>query len=171
MTSRTASLADAIRLLDERVDEKRGGLPEDLFLFVSRITPLVNVDLLITDKRLGTLLTWRHDKFFGPGWHVPGGIIRFGEYAADRIRITADDELGAQVESESIPALFHESISPDRRERGHFISLLYRCRLVTGLDQARRNTSTNPLPGQWQWHRSCPADLIPQQSMYRQFIG
>jgi len=171
LTSRTASLTDAIRLLDERVDEKHGGLPEALFLFVSRITPLVNVDLLIRDELLGTLLTWRHDEFYGPGWHIPGGIIRFGEYAADRVRIAAETELGARVESESIPAHVHESISPERRERGHFISLLYRCRLATGLDQTRRCAGTHPLPGQWQWHRNCPASLIPQQSMYSQFIG
>jgi colanic acid biosynthesis protein WcaH len=32
-----------------------------------------------------TLLTWRDDESFGAGWHVPGGIIRYKETAADRI--------------------------------------------------------------------------------------
>src|SRR5438105_4861558 len=50
------------------------GLPPEVFLFLSRVTPLLNVDLLIQDDRGRTLLTWRDDEFFGAGWHVPGGI-------------------------------------------------------------------------------------------------
>ena len=53
----------------------RNGLPEDLFLFVSSLTPLVNVDLLIRDDAGRMLLGWRHDAFYGPGWHVPGSFI------------------------------------------------------------------------------------------------
>ena len=51
------------------------GLPEELFLYVSSITPLVNVDLLIKDDRGRALLTWRDDSYYGPDWHVPGGIF------------------------------------------------------------------------------------------------
>ena len=36
---------DAIRILDDLAGDPRTGLPEDLFLFISRMTPLVNVDL------------------------------------------------------------------------------------------------------------------------------
>ena len=55
------------------------GLSEETFLLISQLTPMVNVELLIQDKNKGTLLTWRHDKFYGPAWHLPGGIIRFKE--------------------------------------------------------------------------------------------
>ena len=59
---------------------------------------MINVDLLIRDDTDRTLLTWRHDAFYGPGWHVPGGIIRFKESAANRIAAVAQGELGTKVE-------------------------------------------------------------------------
>ena len=171
MTSWPEQLNDAIRLLESRIDDKPGGLPEELFRFVSRITPLVNVDLLIRDDRLGTLLTWRDDDFYGPGWHIPGGIVRFREHAAARVCICAERELGARVDFDPVPAMVHESVALDRRDRAHFVSMLYRCRLVTGPDLARRYAGAEPVPGQWHWHRDCPKQLIPQQSVYRPFIG
>ena len=51
-----------IHRLECRIDPRAGGLPDELFLFVSRITPLVNVDLLIQDDRRHTLFTWRSDE-------------------------------------------------------------------------------------------------------------
>jgi len=67
------------------IGDPRQGLPEELFLFVSELTPMINVDLLIKNDRNETLLTWRADNFYGPGWHIPGGIIRFKESASSRI--------------------------------------------------------------------------------------
>ena len=49
--------------LEAWAPEPSAGLPEALFLLVSRLTPLVNVDLLVQDEGLGTLLTWRADQF------------------------------------------------------------------------------------------------------------
>ena len=166
-----AGLAELIRELESRLDATTDGLPEELFLFVSRITPLINVDLLIQDDRGRTLLTWRSDQFYGPGWHVPGGIIRFKETAADRIRIVAKRELGAVVDFDAAPILAHECIAPDRRERGHFISLLYKCRLASDLDPRRRYSPDAPSPDQWLWHESCPENLIREQRPYASFMG
>ena len=80
------TLPEAIRLLDRLAGDPNQGLPEDLFLFISRITPLVNVDLLIQGPQHRTLLTWRSDEHHGAGWHVPGGIIRYKETAHQRRR-------------------------------------------------------------------------------------
>src|SRR5262245_58107346 len=96
-------LKHTIATLESTLGDPRLGLPEDLFLFVSRLVPLINVDLLIQDGHGGTLLTWRDDEFFGSGWHVPGGIIRYKEAAADRIRACAREELGAEVSFEAVP--------------------------------------------------------------------
>ena len=68
-------------------------MPESVFLFVSGITPLINVDLLIKDEQhvrssLGAMTS---------GWHIPGGIIRYKESAADRVRAVAHTELGADL--------------------------------------------------------------------------
>src|SRR5258705_8683005 len=78
VTDPSGDMAALIRRIESQIDTR--ALPEELFLFISRITPLINVDLLIQDYGKGTLLTWRSDRFFGPGWHVPGGIIRHKEW-------------------------------------------------------------------------------------------
>lgn len=162
------NLSAAIAPLEAAIGDSRQGLPEDVFLFVSRITPLINVDLLIQDDAGRTLLTWRDDEFFGAGWHIPGGIIRYKELAVDRIRACALTELGAEVAFDSAPLLISENIRP-HRSRGHFISLLYRCRLLTPLDDNRR-ASDAPSAGMWSWHRGCPPDLIEAQAEYASFF-
>jgi colanic acid biosynthesis protein WcaH len=156
--------------LEAWAPEPSAGLPEDLFLLVSRLTPLVNVDLLIQDERRGTLLTWRDDRFYGAGWHVPGGIIRYKQTAGECIRATAQRELGAAVEFEPEPIAVVQNIEPVRRERGHFIALLYRCRLASPPTEALRFTGGAPRRGQWAWHAQCPPDLIPFQGAYRRFL-
>jgi colanic acid biosynthesis protein WcaH len=112
-------LSAAIRQIEDIADTGETGLPEELFLFVSRVTPLINVDLLIQDQRKRTLLTWRDDRFYGPGWHVPGGIIRYKETAADRIRSVARQELGVEIDFDPSPIFILESIAPERKDRGH----------------------------------------------------
>ena len=160
--------AGHLAAIEAAVGRARGGLPEDVFQFVSRLTPLINVDLLIRDDRGRTLLTWRDDEFFGAGWHVPGGIIRYKETAADRIRACARGELGADVSFEPTPLLVAETIRQDAT-RGHFISLLFRCRLTSPLDEAKRSGSP-PRPGDWQWHEHCPDDLLDVQRQYARFF-
>jgi len=160
----------AFAALDAWVGEPAGGLPEEFFLFLSRFTPLVNVDLLIQDDRHRTMLTWRQDQIYGAGWHVPGGIIRYKETAEDRIRATARRELGTEVAFDPEPIAVEQLMDPDRRERGHFISLLYRCRLLAPPDTRLRYVHGDPQRDQWAWHDSCPRDLISAQTGYRRFF-
>src|SRR5579863_6875143 len=128
---------NAIAILESGIGDPHLGLPEEIFLFVSRIAPLVNVDLLIQDEAGRTLLTWRDDEFFGTGWHVPGGIIRYKETIADRIQACAKEELGAQVSFDPAPILISETIR-DQQNRAHSISLLHRCRLLAPLEGGRQ---------------------------------
>jgi len=158
---------EAIAILDGIVEPGRD-LPEELFLFVSRVTPLINVDLLIQGQGNRTLLTWRDDQFYGAGWHIPGGIIRYKECAADRIQKVASEEIGCSVEFDRTPVTIVESIVEDRN-RGHFISLLYRCQLMGEPDPARR-ADRPPRRGQWKWHSGVPSDLLPAQRMYAKVL-
>ena len=155
----------AISALASAVADPHQGLPEDVFLFVSRMTPLVNVDLLIQDDAGRTLLTWRDDQYFGAGWHVPGGIIRYKEVAADRVRSCAREELGAEVGFDPVPILVSETIR-DQKDRGHFISLLYRCKLLAAPDERRQAKLDRPRRGEWMWHDRCPSNLLAVQSQY-----
>lgn len=105
------------------------GLPDSVFYFVGRNTPFINVDLIIRDINGSILMTWRDDKYCGQGWHIPGGIIRFQEKIEDRIKIVAKTELGISVLDQSKFLAINEIVVPNKRDRSHFISLLYECYL------------------------------------------
>lgn len=77
MTETPDELQASINFIERTIEAKAGQLSEEVFLFISRVTPLVIVDLLIQDSVRRTLLTWRSDQFYGLGWHVPSGIIRY----------------------------------------------------------------------------------------------
>ena len=160
----------AFAALNAWVGQPSEGLPEEFFLFLSRFMPLINVDLLIQDDRRRTLLTWRQDETYGAGWHVPGGIIRYKETAEDRIRATVRRELGADVDFDPQPFAVEQTMDPHRRERGHFVALVYRCRLLSPPDPALRYLEGQPQRDQWAWHDSCPPNLIAWQDAYRKFF-
>ena len=90
----SVELARIIDVLESSIQNPSEGLPEELFLFITWITPIINVDLLIKNEQNHTLLTWRDDGYWPAGWHVPGGIIRYKETIAQRIKVVAKTELG-----------------------------------------------------------------------------
>ena len=148
-----------INSLESLIKNPSQGLPEDVFLFVSRITPMINVDLLIKNKKNQTLLTWRDDGYFPAGWHIPGGIIRYKEKIGHRIQAVAEKELGAEVAFEKEPLAINEIMMPFKN-RGHFISLLYQCKLIKGPDKNVK----------WEWFEECPDNIIPVHKIYQKFI-
>ncbi len=153
------------------VGNARDGLNKPLFLFISQLVPMVNVDLLIKNARGQTLLTWREDEFYGPGWHVPGGIIRFKELAETRIQKTAQAELGVSVIAAPNPVCVKEVMAKNRDVRGHFVSMLYPCTLVGELNAALAYQPDMPdQQGHWQWHDGCPENMIPQHHMYSAYM-
>jgi ADP-ribose pyrophosphatase YjhB (NUDIX family) len=165
-----APYSQAIETLEAWIGNPVEGLPPDLFLFVSRITPLINVDLLIGDDAKRILLTWRDDDIYGAGWHVPGGIIRYKETAAIRLHATAREELGAEVAFDPAPICVEEIIEPDRRVRGHFVSLIYNCRLTTPPSDGLRYLGGIPQRGQWMWHDRYPPNMIAVHKGYQRFF-
>lgn len=163
-------LEKIISLLESLIRNPSKGLPEDVFLFVSRVTPMINVDLLIKDEQNHTLLTWRDDSFYPPGWHIPGGIVRYKETMSDRINAVAAGELGAKISCKKEPLAINEVMLPSRRTRGHFISLLYECTLISSLNENLMFKKGIPRQGQWAWHGKCPDNIISVHQMYREFI-
>lgn len=147
------------------------GLPEEVFQFISRVTPLINVDLLIKNSRGQTLLTWREDDLLPPGWHIPGGIIRFKEKFSERIHAVAKNELGAEIRFEPNPLAMNEFIHPFRALRGHFISFLFNCSLTTAPDDSLKMKAARPQVGEWAWHNRCPDNLLlVQKTIYEKFF-
>jgi colanic acid biosynthesis protein WcaH len=157
--------------LESSLAEPNQGLPEKVFLFLSRLTPMINVDLLIRDAEGRTLLTWREDGYeYSPGWHIPGGIIRYKECRGERVQAVAQKELGTSVRFLEEPLAIREVIHPTRKDRGHFISLLYLCELAGPPNEALCFRGGSPRAGQWAWHEEAPPDLIPVHDMYRAFL-
>ena len=126
-------VTDAIDVIDADVNLHRDkpeydGLPLEIFHLCSRLTPLLNIDLLIKDENNRTLLAWRDDEFAGEGWHLPGGIVRFKETLEDRVRQVVEIEIDAPVEVDLTPLAHHEVIL-SHETRGHAYSVLYKGQL------------------------------------------
>lgn len=164
------NLDEAIQTLECAIRNPTEGLPENIFRFVSGVTPLINVDLLIRNEQRQTLLAWREDGIHGNGWHVPGGIVRFRETRGCRVQAVAMNELGAQVTFADTPLAVTEYMHPTRRVRGHFLSFLYDCSLTSPPRANLQFAGGAPRAGQWAWHDRCPADLLGVHEVYRQFI-
>ena len=165
-------IADAVAVINECLPDSKLGLPDDIFYLVSRLTPMINVDLLIVNERNEKLLTWREDQFYGPGWHIPGGIIRFKELAETRISKVADLELGATVSWEPRPMVVREIMNPHRDIRGHFISMVYKCKLTGPLSLEDKAPDTAQLlNGQWRWFASMPANMIRPHLQFKELIN
>jgi colanic acid biosynthesis protein WcaH len=164
------NIKEALTFLEQEVPTPWMGLPEELFLYISRSTPLVNVDLLVKDETGRTLLSWRDDIFAGKGWHVPGGIIRFKEKLETRIQKVAQTELGlSSIVFDPIPLALNQIIHPERAIRGHFISLLYTCFLNSSFVPSNGDL-TEEDSGYLMWHDGCPDNLLGVHEIYRKYI-
>ena len=133
------------------------GLPEHLFEYVSSITPMVNVDLIIYNSNNEVLFTWREDKFYGPGWHIPGGIVRYKENFLNRINIVAKDECNCKKLSSISLIDIYQVMNPYRSIRGHFISFLFKAKFTSEL---------NTTKGKIEWFKTVPDNILKQQRKY-----
>ena len=162
-------LDDHIRAIQNAVQDASRGLPEEVFLMTTRLVPMINVDLLIRTPE-GILLTWREDQHFAPGWHIPGGIIRFMEKAETRLEEVAKKELGAELGPERKLLNIHEFFYPELPERNHFISLLYEVRLASSVTIPRCRDLQAPVHGEYEIFSSVPENLLEPHKVYRQFF-
>lgn len=163
------NISDAIAVLNKQVTDPSAGLPDELFFYISKTTPLVNVDLLIKDEKRRTLLAWRKDQYCGQGWHVPGGIVRFKEKLGTRLKKVAKTEIGSDVNFDPIPIALNQVICPKRDIRGHFISILYKGSLPSTFVLENKRLAPDDT-GYLKWHDVCPANLLKVHEMYRKYI-
>tara|TARA_Y100000310_G_scaffold66739_1_gene62085 strand:- start:386 stop:889 length:504 start_codon:yes stop_codon:yes gene_type:complete len=163
------AITTAIDVLENKVLNPSEGLPDEIFYYISKTTPLVNVDLLIKDEDGRTLLAWRDDQFAGSGWLLPGGIVRFKETLEIRIQKVAKTEIGILVDFDPNPVTINQIIANDRKIRSHFISILYKCFL------SKENILVNnglfiDDPGYIMWYNNCPHDLLEYHEIYRNYF-
>ena len=151
--------------------DQREGLPEHLFEYISSITPMINVDLLVHNPEKGVILSWRSDKFYGPGWHIPGGIIRFKESLITRLKEVALKELDIKNLDKINFQSIYQIMNPSRDTRGHFLSFLFSAEICSVKDFKNKDSKRSSLPNEaCKWHTSVPVNLIPQHKRYEKII-
>tara|TARA_B100000427_G_scaffold329116_1_gene344143 strand:- start:1581 stop:2099 length:519 start_codon:yes stop_codon:yes gene_type:complete len=159
-----------IKIIENYIKNPKKGLPEELFLFLTRISPMINVDLLIKNNFDETLLTWRKKgEKYPSGWHIPGGIIRFKEKIHSRVKEVANSELNCKINFSKNPIMINQ-IFLNQKNRSHFISLLFLCKLKSKLDKNIKYKSGIPKIGQWKWFSRCPKNIIKPHKKYKKFI-
>lgn len=155
------------------VPDASRGLGNDLFLAISRLTPIVNVDLLVQKSfsgRLHTLLSWRSDDFY-LGWHFPGGVLRFKERLESRVKEVGEQELSSAIRSVEGPLEINEIMNPSRDVRGHFLSLLYIVELDSYPAIDLYNSNEEIKPGTLRWFAQAPNDLLKQHKIYESYFS
>lgn len=164
-----SGLEEAIAIIEAAIANPTEGLPKEVFYFMTRITPSVNVDLLIRDPEGRTLLAWRSDEFAGSGWHIPGGIVRYKESLETRLEEVAKLEIGRPLRFRKAPIAINQ-IWKKRETRGHFLSILYECFTDEMVEPNNEGRGPDDA-GYLQWHEACPENLIiAHEEVYRSYI-
>jgi len=141
-------------------------LPQHLFDYVSTITPLVNVELLLKDRTSSILLSWRDDGLYGPGWHLPGGIVRHKESLLSRVSEVARLECGITKIQNCNLIQINQIMNPHRDLRGHFISFVF----CATTDRQFIQASPELVNGAVCSFTQAPANLIDQHQRYHGLI-
>ena len=147
------------------IDANRG-LGKPLFETISGLVPSVNVDLLCYDDKNRFALVYREDKFYGPGWHIPGGVLRFKENLEFRLVLTAKNELNIDKLECISRVNVAEIFATDRDIRGHFISFLYKAKSDDLIEIEDYNENAKYIDGSVAMFYSSPRNIIKQ---HRQF--
>lgn len=98
------------------------GLPEPLFLALTKIIPFASCEIVIMNENNELLLTRRDDEWWR-GWHFPGGLMRYGETFFDSLQNTARRELGIKLTSYKFLFPWNYTNS----SRGHTVSFIFLC--------------------------------------------
>ena len=124
--SRELDLEPLLKITKEFEGVWGKALGRDLYHLCSALMPSLNVDIMLKSAD-GILLSWRDDEYYGPGWHVPGGVIRHKETIAHRVKAVLEEECGLITSSipHQQPDLVSELFNSNRCIRGHFLSLLF----------------------------------------------
>lgn len=161
----------AVEFLRRAEIDADAGMPQELFLLVSSLVPLPNVDLLVVNKQNQLLLSRRNDPYYPKSWHIPGGCMHFHDDFAQRIQETAIKELGSTVTFDEPPLAVRnvfrgcneELLHP--RERGHNVAILFRCGLPDGYRINNGNRGEDD-DGYLKWFDRLPDDFLAIQHVF-----
>lgn len=147
------------------------GMPQELFLLLSGLIPIVNVDLLIVNSKKQILLVKRKDAWYQNSWHIPGGCMHYGEDFMHCVQETAKRELGTMLKVEPEPITVKNVIrgvdntKEYPRERGHNVAVLFKCIMpdTWNIDNGDLTENDN---GYMAWFNKLPDDFMEIQHVY-----
>lgn len=167
---------EAVKKLRNLNLDSSNGLDDELFLFVSSLVPLPNVDLLVTNQSGQILLSYRDDEYYGQSWHIPGGCLRFSESFEHCIEETAKRELGCSVLFDKEPLSVKNVIrGPNDKqthpnERGHNVAILFKCHFPDGFEI--NNGCKRPYDnGYLRWFDKLPDNFLNIQYIFKDCLG
>jgi len=145
-------------------------LPKDTFKTVIASTPLISIDLVVTNSLGQVLLGYRNNKPAQGYWFVPGGRILKDEKKNDAFSRLVKDELGLSLviqnaEFQGVYEHFYDDcVFSDDRIFGddvttHYVVLAYKIIVDINLDDL-----PNIQHSQYKWFT--PSELLESQNVH-----
>jgi len=98
--------------------------------------PTVHVDPVIITENYRVVLALRAEDVEGGGkWHLPGGQVLYGDTILDALKRYALRKTGLEIDfyyNSEKKSLVGAYTNPKRDRRGHYVALVYLCRIVGG---------------------------------------
>jgi len=98
--------------------------------------PTVHVDPVIITKDFRVVLALRAEDIEGGGkWHLPGGQVLYGDTILDALKRHTLRKTGLKIDFYypfEKKSLVIAHTNPKRDRRGHFVALVFLCKLVGG---------------------------------------
>ena len=149
------------------------GLNRHLFYITSMLTPLVCLEIFVHDQESrGVVLIYRDDEFYGPGWHLPGGILRSREEIETRVFKTVMREIGVSKEQIGFVKCISlaESFDTCKPIRSHFIAIGLLVEIDIREQVGSYVAGKDYVNGEAAVHREVPKDMIVEHIKYSEYI-
>ena len=118
------------------VGQQGARLPKREWLEVVQRTPLVSIDLIVTNAQGEVLLGWRSNQPAQHHWFVPGGVVRKGETLQQAFERTVLDELGVSTRLNRLAVFdtvyehhYAENFANEAGFGTHYVVLAHRIRM------------------------------------------
>lgn len=143
-------------------------LSKQEFEYISSLTPIVNVDLLIYNEKKEILLSWRDDNF-DFGWHFPGRCVRHKESLVEAVKNCSILEIGYGAYYTG-PVEWNELFESSRNVKDHFISFLFECFLDSSIPLYINTGKKENDVGYLKWFEKCPDNLLKCHNIYKKYF-